>query len=132
MYKGKGRLFNAAVRAWTGSQYSHCELVVGDWCYSSSLMDGGVRRKKIDLLDGKWNLFDLPGVSAESVEDYFLVTDHHRYGLLSLLTSQIFNRGQSMREAQFCSEWCANALGIPRGVIYSPVAVKEVALWHFT
>lgn len=132
MYKGKGRLFNATVRAWTKSEYSHCELVVDGWCYSSSLMDGGVRRKKIDLTDGKWDLYDLQGVDGKAIKDYFLMTDHHRYGLLSLLSSQIFNRGHAMREAQFCSEWCANALSIPRAVIYSPATLKDVALWAFT
>lgn len=27
LYKGKGKIGNAFIRWWTGSQYSHCELV---------------------------------------------------------------------------------------------------------
>jgi hypothetical protein len=53
LYKGRGGIANAVIRWWTGSIYSHCELVVDGLCYSSSVMDKGVRRKQIDLADGK-------------------------------------------------------------------------------
>jgi hypothetical protein len=59
MYKGRGQIGNAFIRWWTGSQYSHCELVVSGWCYSSSMMDKGVRRKLINLDAAKWDLIDL-------------------------------------------------------------------------
>ena len=43
LYKGRGTLFNALIRWWTRSPYSHCELVINGTCYSSSIRDGGVR-----------------------------------------------------------------------------------------
>lgn len=68
------------IQWWTGSIYSHCELVVDGACYSSSAMDGGVRCKRIDLDPEKWDVVDLPWAEAEQVTSYFTATDHHRYG----------------------------------------------------
>lgn len=45
--------------AWTGSKYSHAELVIDGICYSSSSRDGGVRKKVIDLNSGKWDLINV-------------------------------------------------------------------------
>jgi hypothetical protein len=49
MYKAKGDFFNGLIRWWTGSQYSHCELIVRGVCYSSTIRDGGVRAKVMAL-----------------------------------------------------------------------------------
>jgi hypothetical protein len=126
MYKGKGTLANAGIRLWTGSQYSHCELVVDGWCYSSSVMDKGVRRKLIDLTSGSWDLVKLPWADPEYVRGYLNKTDEQSYGWGSLITSQLFNLGVSSNGAQFCSEWCAAALGIPNQSAYSPQTLLEV------
>jgi hypothetical protein len=133
LYKGKGKIGNAAIRLWTGSQYSHCELVVGEWCYSSSAMDGGVRRKavgaganQISLNEANWDLIDLPWADARRVAKYFRATDHHRYGWAALLTAQVFNRNVAPSGVAFCSAWCADALGIPNPLIYAPGAVGEL------
>jgi hypothetical protein len=126
LYKGRGQLGNAFIRWWTGSQYSHCELVVGDWCYSSSMMDKGVRRKYIDTDSGHWDLIPLPFADGERIRDYFERTDHHRYGWLGLIRSQLFNRNRNTHGAQFCSEWCANALGLPNAPSYSPASLGRL------
>ena len=129
MYKGKGNLFNKAIRWWTNSIYSHCELVVDDVCYSSSAMDGGVRSKEINLQDGKWDLFDLPWVDGKQVVDYFKATDLYRYGYLGLITAQIFNSGKGQSKAPFCSEWCAKACGIPTASSLSPHTLALLVKW---
>jgi hypothetical protein len=109
-----------AICWWTGSIYSHCELVADGWCYSSSAMDGGVRAKQIDLDPVKWDLIELPWADARKVVAYFVKTDGDTYGWWSLLKSQLFNRNVAKPGQQFCSEWCANALGLPNAVIHSP------------
>lgn len=48
-----------AIRLWTWSRWSHAELVIDGWCYSSSARDSGVRRKQIDLTSGRWDLLSL-------------------------------------------------------------------------
>lgn len=126
LYKGKGTLVNASIRYWTGSVYSHCELVVNSMCYSSSVMDKGVRRKIINLDDGKWDVIELPWADAESVIKYFAETDHHRYGYFGLITSQLFNRGIAQDRAQFCSEWCARALRLPTPSALNPASLGAV------
>lgn len=52
-----------AIRLWTWSRWSHAELVIDGECYSASLMDGGVRKKQIDLDSGHWDIvpIDLDG-----------------------------------------------------------------------
>lgn len=126
LYKGKGTFVNAFIRYWTRSEYSHCELVVNGMCYSSSGMDKGVRRKIINLDDGKWDVIELPWADAESVVAYFAETDHHRYGYFGLITSQLFNRGIAQDRAQFCSEWCARAVGLPSASSYSPASLGRL------
>ena len=129
LYKGKGRIGNAAIRWWTGSAYSHCELVVDGWCYSSSVMDKGVRRKRIDLNPDKWDVIELPWASGLDVQHYFSATDHYRYGWPSLITSQLFNLNRPVKGAQFCSEWCAAAVAMPNASSYSPGSLGELCGW---
>ena len=105
LYKGKGLIGNALIRWWTGSQYSHCELVVDGICYSSSLMDKGVRKKVIDLKPENWDLVDLPSYLAPEVLEYFERTKGQKYGWLDLIRSQIFNTASDEEGTSFCSEW---------------------------
>lgn len=125
-YKGRSKLSNRAVSWWTRGAYSHCELVVDGWCYSSSVMDKGVRRKLIDMDSGHWDLIELPWADAEFVRDYFDKTDHLGYGWGALVTSQFLNLGIGYADSQFCSEWCANALQIPNASAYSPQTLLEL------
>ncbi|HHE8880647.1 TPA: enoyl-CoA hydratase, partial [Haemophilus influenzae] len=71
----------------TKGKYSHCEIAIeriefGNGhhyehatvydCYSSSVQDGGVRCKQIDVSDNtKWDLIPLDGVTEEQIKAYF-------------------------------------------------------------
>ena len=126
MYKGKGKVGNALIRWWTSSPYSHCELVVNGVCYSSSLMDGGVRAKAIALNPDHWDLFELPDSLATQILDYFEKTKGQKYSWLDLIRSQVFNANLDEEDAAFCSDWCAAALGIPNPTLYSPRTLNEL------
>ena len=127
MYKGKGLIGNAAIRMWTRSIYSHCELITSDgFAMSSSLMDGGVRTKAIDLTNGKWDVIELPWADADKVNLHFQMTVGDSYSWLDLIRAQIFNRPVDQKGASFCSEWCAAALGIPDPTSYSPATLLEL------
>jgi len=119
------RLTARFIQWWTESPYSHCELVVNGLCYSSSAMDGGVRRKAIDLDPDKWDVFELPWADTAQVVAYFYETDHHRYGWLGLICSQLFNLNRETAGAQFCSQWCGAALGLPAPASLSPRTLGE-------
>lgn len=120
LYKGKGTIGNALIRWWTRSPYSHCELVVGARCYSSSIRDGGVRAKVIDLDSGNWNVIDLPHVNPIAITQLFAETKGAGYGWLDLFTQQVLHTPFEDRSRWYCSEWCAAALGLPRPEIWTP------------
>lgn len=130
MFKGKGMVGNALVRWWKRSIYSHCELVVDGVCYSSSVMDGGVRRKQIDLKPENWDLIEIPWADKQAVLKYFDQTEGQRYSWLALIASQFFAAEYDEPKASFCSEWCAAALGIPTPQIYSPEALGRLIWWR--
>lgn len=129
LYKGKGKIGNAIIRWWTHSQYSHCELVVNGICYSSSLMDGGVRSKTINLNSGHWDLIQLPDYFGSKILDYFGKTKWQKYSWLDLIRNQVFNANLNEEGAAFCSEWIAAALGLPNSTTYSPRTLVDVVCW---
>jgi len=124
--KNDPRITSRAIQWWTNSIYSHCELVVDGVSYSSSAMDGGVRGKIIFMDPNKWDLIDLPWAVADGVINYFKETDHHKYGWLGLITGQLFNLNRAKSDTQFCSQWCAGALGIPNATSYSPETLSTL------
>lgn len=124
--KNDDRITAKAIQWWTNSIYSHCELIIGDLCYSSSPMDGGVRAKTINMHPDKWDLIALPWADADAVIRYFKETDHHKYGWAGLITSQLFNLNRTEPESQFCSQWCAAALGLPNPASYSPATLEAL------
>jgi hypothetical protein len=126
LYKGKGKIGNAITRWWTGSIYSHCELVILDVCHSASFMDGGVRAKVIDLQSGNWDVIALPWVDAEQVLSFFRQTEGRAYDWLGLFRGQLFNRGERDGSKYFCSEWCTEAIGVPAAEMYSPARLGEL------
>lgn len=120
------RITSRVIQWWTNSIYSHCELVVDRVSYSSSPMDGGVRGKIIDMSSDKWDFIVLPWADADGVIKYYKETDHHKYGWLGLITGQLFNLNRAKSDTQFCSQWCAGALGIPNATSYSPETLSTL------
>lgn len=127
LYKARGTLFNALIRWWTGSQYSHCELVINGTCYSSSVRDGGVRAKVMALPSDKWDVIELPWADDDAVTDWFVAHERDRYGWLDLLTGQLLGMRRDSRGV-FCSEACAKALGMRNSTRMSPQALLDACL----
>ena len=126
--KNDTRLTARAIQWWTNSIYSHCEIVIDNMCYSSSAMDGGVRRKQITLDPEKWDVIELAWADAGRSLSYFQATDPQKYGWLGLVVSQLFNLNRETKGAQFCSQWCAAALGLPNPASYSPRTLAELCV----
>lgn len=126
VYIGKGKIGNSIIRVWTGRQESHCELIVDGLAYSSSVMDKGVRKKYINLESGKWHVVDIPWASKEQIIAYYEKTKSNKYGWWSLISSQVFNRNRDSSNTDFCSGWCAEALGIPNPNAYSPGTLTDL------
>lgn len=107
---------------WTGSDYSHCELVFGgpnerglSLCASASARDGGVRFKHIDLNSGHWDFYPLPQFSAEDYARAMAWTyanNDAKYDWLGLLWFVLPARFEHPRR-YFCSEAVGRMLGLP-------------------
>lgn len=128
--KGKGikaayyRFFDWLIRTVTKGEFSHVEIVTSSHkgifeCYSSSIRDGGVRRKLMPLNSDDWVLVPIdPGTMWLS--DYYEQTKHQKYDFLGAIASTI--PFVQKKDRQFCSEWCYNALEYGRtdGWRFSP------------
>jgi hypothetical protein len=126
LYKGKGSVGNALVRWWKRSIYSHCELLIDGVCYSSSVMDHGVRGKIINLKPEHWDLIDLPLADEAAALAHFARTNGQPYSWASIVWAQFFGREYDEARASFCSEWCAAALGLPTPAIHSPESLGKL------
>lgn len=63
-YHGGDTISHRLIRWWTAGPFSHVELfdVKTGMCWSSSSVDNGIRRKFIDLTNGRWTIiqYNLP------------------------------------------------------------------------
>ncbi|MDK9603505.1 hypothetical protein [Lelliottia wanjuensis] len=127
-HHGLARLSDWLTRWVTRGDYSHCELAVDQGndeflCYSSSVRDKGVRRKAMSLPPDKWDLVPIKATS-ESVEAFFQQNDAMKYDWLGAVGFVIFNRGR--KDKYFCSEFCADCLGLIDSWRYSPNMLHAV------
>ncbi|MDH3001508.1 enoyl-CoA hydratase [Chelonobacter oris] len=110
-------------RKLTRGEYSHCEMAIKKQvftsgshydneifyeCYSSSIRDGGVRCKVIDVTNEKWDLVPLTGVSESQIELYYQLTKGRPYDWWGAI-GVVFGMRENSNKF-FCSEWCANAI----------------------
>lgn len=114
---------DAITRILTKGKYSHCELVIEQikfsdtdhhkqeiiyQCFSSSVQDGGVRCKEIDMMSGKWDLIELRNRDPNQILNYFNQTKGMKYDWWGAIGVVIGIKQK--RSKYFCSEWCYNAL----------------------
>ena len=106
--------------AWTRSPYSHVEIVIepviydpfGARCYSSSLRDGGVRAKTIDLTPSWWRVIPITWRDEEAALRVFRRYEGQPYGYWDLITQHVL-RLPVDDPGLLCSELCALMLGLP-------------------
>ena len=97
---------------WTRSPYSHVEIVINGVCYSSSLRDGGVRAKTIDLTPSWWRVIPIEWADEIEVLRVFFRRQGQPYGYWDLLTQHVL-RLPVDDPGLLCSELCALMLGLP-------------------
>lgn len=126
---GDPRLFSRLLCWWQHYDASHCEAA-WSWvgltheCVSASLLDKGVRAKSIDLVPGKWRIYELP-VSYVAVLNWLERHKGQRYDLLGL-AGFVFRRIKGWRKAWFCSEVCADIMGLPDPWRYDLALLESV------
>lgn len=101
----------AAICIGTLSKYSHAELVIDGVCWSSSVRDGGVRQKQIDLDSGHWDVYEVLDVFDEAQAlEWFKAHEGNPYdwmGIVRFVLPFVKQRPDQF----FCSEAVATALG---------------------
>lgn len=130
LYKAPGDLTDRAVRLWTRSVYSHCELVLSDGRFvSSSPRDGGVRAKCIEPSSSTWDFVALPWVQQEDVEAALEREGGTGYDWVGIIGSQLLPVGIHSRKRWFCSEFCGAVMGLEKPERYSPGELAELVAW---
>ncbi|WP_244322649.1 MULTISPECIES: hypothetical protein [Pseudomonas] len=130
LYKAPGDLYDRLIRIWTRSPYSHCELILEDGRFaSSSPRDGGVRAKLIEPDPAVWDFLPLPWVREEMVEELLQAEHGSGYDWIGILGSQILPVGIQSQSRWFCSEFCAQAIGLEQPQRYSPGSLFETMSW---
>lgn len=125
-FKGKDRAFNRFVSWWTNGPYSHCEAVFeleqelsGPVpCWSSSWMDGGVRRKVMALNPDHWDIIDVPAFDDARALWWFDEHEGDPYDLFGL-----FSTSSPIRHALrrwFCNEAVGAAGGVRDAWRFNP------------
>ena len=123
------RFTDGLTRILTRGRYSHCEIAIrlaGQSsepqyeCYSASLRDGGVRLKTMPLPGNKWDLIDLSTdpLLAARLFTVWQLTRTKPYDLTGAFGVVFKFRENPQR--WFCSEWCAEVLGLPDSWRFSP------------
>jgi len=102
---------NRLIRMRDHGPYSHMELCFSDgWSASSSLMDGGVRFRRIDYDPAKWDYIELPKELELGARMWFTYHQGQEYDWRADVCLAIGILAQS-ELAWMCSESCMVALG---------------------
>lgn len=117
-YKAPGTWADKFIRVVTGSEYSHCEIIINGTAMSASARDGGVRFKEIAVTHEKWDIAPLL-CDEQAVWGWFAAHSGCGYdwaGVLRFVLPFLPQRANQY----FCSEACAAALGLPRPSDWTP------------
>lgn len=130
LYKAPGDFYDKAIRLWTRSAYSHCELVLPDGRFvSSSPRDGGVRAKQIEQDGAVWDFLPVPWVNSAAVESFLKQEAGAGYDWAGIVGSQLLPLGIQSARRWFCSEYCGAVLGLDTPARYSPGGLAELVGW---
>lgn len=129
----KGRLagprgaFNAVTCWWLRGPYSHCEWVFSDGlCGSSSLVDGGVRLKHIELDPAKWDVWSVD-VDEALARSWFAAHLGQPYDVLGVAGHAARVLGHDKRR-WYCAEAMAESAGYVDPWRFDPCSLASVLL----
>jgi hypothetical protein len=125
---GINGVYNRGVKWIENGKYSHCELIFSNGLSaSSSFMDGGVRFKDIAYDEDKWDIFDVSWADEKYAMEYFVKNLGKPYNVVGNIHFLFgFVRGDT--NGLFCSEACAEALGLINGWQFAPNALAHIIM----
>lgn len=100
------------------AKYTHVELQIGETSYSSSFMDGGVRKKNINYDESHWDFIEMIISEEEmfSILDFFEEQEGKKYDLRNIFLSQFFNFKNDNCDKWVCSELVTKLLSFVSGI----------------
>lgn len=106
----------------TKGEYSHCEIAIQSsgelyYCYSSSVRDGGVRVKEMNLPQDKWDLIKIDA-DKDLIIDFYLRTKGMKYDWFGAIG--VVLKTKQAKSKYFCSEWVFECLGGKESWRFSP------------
>ena len=101
--------FDWVICKWTRGKYSHVELIIDGFMYSSSPRDGRVRKTQHTTDNKSWDYVEVE-IKEANVIDFFNMTQGNKYDWLGILGFIIPIKDRT--NEWFCSEWVSNALKI--------------------
>lgn len=123
-YKATDHLFNKIVSWWDNGPYSHCEILGEHFggneymCYSSSAMDKGVRKKRINLDPKKWDIVEVDADMAFAME-WFNKHEGAKYDYLGLV-GYLIRIIPGKKNRFVCSEALCEMLGYKDAWRFTP------------
>lgn len=112
-----------AGRTWV----SHVEVVVDGVCYTSSLRDGGVRSKVIDLDKPWWRVTPIAWRTPDAALRVFREHEGEPYGYADLIAQHVLRLPVDFR-GPTCSELAALMLGLPRAERIDPAWLTDYCI----
>jgi len=106
-----GKFEDKIISFLTKSPYSHVEMVFSDGiCASSSQREDGVRFKKINIYNGKWDVYEVKDIFCERlVRQWFVDNDGDKYDWTGAVGSWL-GIDLYKEDRKFCSQSCAIVL----------------------
>ena len=115
-YKSPKTWLDKGIRFFSKSPYSHCEIILGEYAYSSSGRDGGKRRKSISGMNlkdrSKWDVYNvnLGDIDKEKLEER--LNELHEdipncgYDFASVILYHMLRIPFNNKKKYICSEYC--------------------------
>ena len=119
--------FFLSVRKLKVIKHSHAEICIDGICYSSSVGDGGVRSKEIDLNPDKWDLLELQMTEKEKQEslERFKPMQNKSYDFIGAL-GVVLSFIRDSADKFFCFEVVARMLNMQNPSKVTPLELKKV------
>lgn len=125
--KKTGGFFETLVSFFTKSPYVHCELVsVKDdktfFGYTSDPSEGGVTARRKSYNQDDWE-FRKVNITAAKIKEFYEPRANRKYDWLGCLGIVFGNPDNPKR--YFCSEFCAECLGLENPSKFSPGSLRD-------
>lgn len=128
--KNEKNCFHRLISFFTNSDIVHCELVsiknTKEFFGYSSYPNDGVRSAWIHYDPSEWIFIELKDVKTKDIKDFFERTKGRKYDWLGCLGFVFGNPDNPKR--YFCSEWCAEALGLENPSKISPDKLYKILM----